>query len=275
MSTRGLTERALYLLSFAGLIGSIVLAATVMPYGWSQTTKPVPPKQAPAKLVSRSPMDRAIRLISEARQNFEKVDDYTCTLVKRELIGERMMPENVILMKVRKEPFSIYMKWQQPKPLVGQEACYVAGKNNGMMRVKGAGLLGAVGFVNLDPNDPRSKQNSRHKISEAGIGNMIERYAESWQSERTQKGTKVRIGEYEFNKTRCVRVETTHPGSKSGDFYCYRSILYLDKESHLPIRSELYDWPKEGGKPDGELMECFSFTDLKFNVGLSDDVFQH
>jgi hypothetical protein len=247
-----------------------LFALTGIPYGWSQATKPVP-----GKLVARSPLDRALRLINEARQNFAQVEDYTCTLVKREMIGERMLPENVILMKVRNEPFSVYMKWQQPKALVGQEACYVAGKNNGMMRVKGAGLLGAVGFVNLDPSDPRSKQNSRHKISEAGIGNMIERFAESWQSDRSQKGTKVRIGEYEFNKVRCVRVETTHPGSKPGDFYCYRSVLYFDKESHLPIRSELYDWPKEGGKPDGDLMECFSFTDLKLNVGLTDDVFEH
>jgi hypothetical protein len=264
--------RACLLLAGLAFVLSVVLIFP--PFGQSQAPKgEASPSQL--KAATRSSLDRALRLIAQAQESFAEVDDYTCVVVKREAVGDQLLPENVIAMKFRKEPFSVHMKWQQPKALAGQEACYVAGKNNGMMRAKGAGLLGAVGFVNLDPKDPRTKKYSRHCITEAGIGCLIERYAERWGKERELNHTKVRIAEYEFNKCKCVRVETLHPGSKPGDFYSFRNIIYFDKETHLPIRSELYDWPKEGGKPDGDLMECFSFTDLKLNVGLEDDDFKY
>lgn len=227
------------------------------------------PGQAPAAL------DRALRLIADARQRYEKLDDYTCTLVKRESVNGQMLPENVIFLEARTRPFSIHLKWQQPKALAGQEACYVSGKHNGMMRVKPPGLLGAMGFVNLPTNDAKAKQYSRHAISDAGIGNMIERYAARWEAERGQNRVRMKLNEFEFNGRKCVRVETTNVNAKPGEVYAYRSMVYFDKEHRLPIRTEAYDWPKEGGKPDGELLEVFNLTDLKLNVGLADAVFAH
>jgi len=222
-----------------------------------------------------APLDRALNLVAQARSSFQQIEDYTCTLVKREVVRGQAQPENVVALKVRNRPFSIHMRWQQPHALQGQEACWVTGRNNGMMRVKGPGLLGAVGFVNLDPKDARATATSRHSITEAGIGNVIERYAERWEAEKKVNRTRVRINEYEFNKRKCIRVESVHPGSKPGDFYSYRNIVYFDKENHLPIRTESYDWPKEGGKADGELLEAFSFVDLRLNVRLDESAFNH
>jgi hypothetical protein len=220
-------------------------------------------------------LQRALKLIAAARESFADVQDYTLTLVKRETVNGQQLPENVIALKIRQEPFSVHMRWLKPKPLEGQEACYVAGKNNGMMRVKPPGLLGAMGFVNLDPKDNRARQMSRHNITEAGLGNLIERYAQRWESERGNTKTKFRIGESDFMGKKCVRVETAHPGSKPGDFYAFRSIVYFDKETHLPARCECFDWPKEGGKPEGEQTEVYNFTELKLNVGLTDDAFSY
>jgi hypothetical protein len=219
--------------------------------------------------------NRAMRLIADAQKAFAEVQDYTFTLVKREQVNGQLMPENVIAVKIRNQPFSIYLRWLKPKAQEAQEACYVAGKNNGMMRVKPAGLLGAMGFVNIDPKDARVRQMSRHSITDAGIGNLIERCAKRWESDRLGGKTKLRIGEFEFDGRKCVRVEAAHPGSKPGDYYAYRIVVFFDKEIHLPVRCEVYDWPKEGGKPEGEQVECFSFTDLKLNVGLTDEAFNH
>ena len=77
-------------------------------------------------------------------------------------------------MSVRNEPFSVDLRWVKPESFTGQEACYVTGRNNGKMRVKSAGLLGAVGFVSIDPTDLRAQKTSRHDITEAGIGNLLE-----------------------------------------------------------------------------------------------------
>ncbi len=247
----------------AALAGAGLLLAGLVPSGTGQSPAPTPAQ------------DRAMRLISEARKAFAQVQDYTFTLVKREQVNGQLLPENVIAVKVRNQPFSIHMKWLKPKPQEGQEACYVAGKNNGLMRVKPAGVLGAMGFVNIDPKDARVRAMSRHSITEAGIGNLIEKCAQRWESDRQTGKTKLRIGEYEFDGRKCVRVEASHPGSKPGDFYAYRIVVFFDKELHLPVRCEVYDWPKEGARPEGEQVECFSFTDLKLNVGLTDDSFNY
>jgi hypothetical protein len=50
-------------------------------------------------------------------------------------------------------------------------------------------------------------------------------------------------------------------------------VLYLDKEAKLPVRAENYDWPRQGGPAAGELMEQVSFTNLRWNLGLTDKEF--
>ena len=39
------------------------------------------------------------------------------------------------------------------------------------------------------------------------------------------------------------------------------------------VRAENYDWPRQGGSPAGELMEQVSFTNLRWNLGLTDKEF--
>src|SRR5207244_10188808 len=129
-----------------------------------------------------------------------------------------------------------------------------------------------AGCVSLDVNDKRVFENSRHNILEAGIGNLLDQTIKLWEVERRVNKTQVKVAEYDFNNRRCIRIETLRPERRQ-EYYCYRSLLYLDKDSKIPIRSECYDWPRQGGPPDGELLESFSFVDLRFNVGLTEREF--
>ncbi len=233
------------------------------------------PASSPSQPPAPSPLDGPMKLMSEAKQAYQNIRDYTCLFVKREQLRGQMMPEHVIDMKVRAQPFSVYLHWRLPKALENQEVCYVAGKNNGQMRVHSSGALGFIGWVSLDPNDPRAMENSRHTITEAGLGNLIEKYIGRYETEKKLNRTQVRMGEFEFNKRRCMRIETIHANSKPGDFYSYRAVIYLDKETKLPIRSEAYDWPRQGGPADGDLLECFSYVQMQFNTGLGDEAFNY
>src|SRR6184192_4291760 len=149
------------------------IALLVLAMGGAQN----PPPAAPSTAAGPGPLDQPLRLIAEARQNYGGVKDYACLFVKRERLRGQVQPENLIDMKVRTQPFSVYLRWLKPSPTAGQEVCYIAGRNNGMMRVHSTGLLGAVGFVSMDPRDPRALETSRHSIQEAGIGNLIDRYS--------------------------------------------------------------------------------------------------
>ncbi len=115
---------------------------------------------------------------------------------------------------------------------------------------------------------------SKHAITGAGIGNMINRVAEDWAIERQLNVTQVRMGEYEYNKRRCERVETIHATNPDNRFHTSRTILYFDKNTGLPIRMECYDWPHRQGDT-GELSEVVSFANLRLNVGVDEAMFKH
>lgn len=264
---------------YSGLVLLLVVLA-----GAGPRAQPVPAAPPPAPPIAQpgaaaapaptapSPMDQPLALIHAADKSYRGVRDYTCLFVKRERVRGQMQPEHLINMSVRTQPFSVHLYWLGPKQFARQEVCYVAGRNNGMMRVRTNGLLGAVGFVSLSPTDPRALESSRHTITEAGIGNLIEQFARGWEGERRLNRTQVQVADYEYNKRLCTRVETIHPDAAGGQLIFYRSVVYFDKQNHLPIRVENYDWPR-AGSPEGELLESYSYANLRLNVGLSDDLF--
>jgi hypothetical protein len=215
----------------------------------------------------KSPVDEPIRLAALAKAAYAKVTDYQCMLIKRETIDGELGANQIVEMKVKAEPFSVYMKWQQPSALAGQEVCYVAGKNDGKMRCRPGGLLGSIGFISLDPNDPRCKKTSKHPITQAGIGNLITMCHDGWVKEKGYGLTKVKVGTYTYAKRKCQRVEMVHATDGEGKFNHHKNVVFFDQETKLPIRVENYSWPaKAGEKPP--LAEVFSYINLRLNVGL-------
>jgi hypothetical protein len=219
-------------------------------------------------------MDYPLRLVADAAASFQGVRDYTCLFIKREQVNGQLLPEHVMQMSVRQQPFSVYLRWLGPKDLAGQEVIYVAGRNANNLRVHATGIRGAVGFISIAPNDPRALAQSRHPITDAGIGHLIESLRRNWTQERVLGRTQVRVADFEYARRKCTRVELTHTNDAVAHrFYAARSVIYFDKETRLPIRAEAYDWPRVGGPPEGDLLEVYSYVDLRFNVGLADEMF--
>jgi hypothetical protein len=246
---------------FAMLMGNFALIQTL--HGQSA------PAGTPAN------MDQAIAILTEARMHFRNVRDYECRLIKRERVNGELLPESLMIMRVRNKPFSVYLRCESPKCDNGLEACYVVGRNLGMMRVHPAGLLGIFGFLSLDPRDPRAFEKNRHSITDAGLDNLLESTARYWDMERRLNKTLVRITDDELGGHVCTRIETLHPDRNAASFYGYRCVLWLDKLTHLPVGAETYDWPRRGGPEGGDLLESYRYLDLRRNIGLGDDAFPH
>jgi hypothetical protein len=228
----------------------------------------------PAAAQTPTPVERAGQLIAEAQASFARVQDYSGTLVRQERIDDRLQPEQFVDVQVRQQPFSVYLRWSSPRHLAGQEAIYVTGKNNNEIRAKGTGILGVVGYVSLRTNDPRVMRNSRHAITDTGIGNMLDVLSRSYELERRMPADQVTatFGQYAFEKRPCTRMEVTHR-VHNAELYCHRCVVYFDVENKLPVRVEVYDWPTRKADPKGELLECYSYTNLRLNVGLTDAAF--
>ncbi len=90
--------------------------------------------------------------------------------------------------------------------------------------------------------------------------------------ERKIDQTRARVGTYDYAKRRCTRVEMIHDNNADGKFKHYRNVVYFDQKTNLPIRVENYDWPRTPGDP-GELIEIFSYVNMRLNVDLADSVF--
>jgi hypothetical protein len=242
---------------------AILLAAMLGSFALAQATS------------NPSSLEQAIALLNEARLQFRHVRDYECRSVKHERVNGTLLPESVMVMKVRTQPFSVYLRCESPETDRGMEVCYVEGRNQGMMRVHPPGIQGVLGFWSVDTHDPRVFAKNRHCITEAGLGNLLESTARYWEMERRINQTLVHICDEELAGRQCTRIETIRPDHTAGAFYGYRCVLWLDKETHLPAGAETYDWPRSGSPEGGELLESYRFLELRCNIGLDDDTFNH
>lgn len=214
-----------------------------------------------------SPLDEPIRLAQQAHEKFRTIQDYTCLFIKRERINGQVLPEEYVYMKARSRPFSVYLKWQ--KPYDGREAIYVEGQYGGKLMVHSTGVEKVVGgTVALNPRGEMAMENSRHDITEAGIGNLVEQLVSRWEAERKLGQTQAEIKDMKVDGRPCVMVKTTHPNDPRHYAY-YRSRVFFDKEHGLPIRFEGYDWPRRGSSPDGDNLEEYTYRELKFNISLT------
>jgi Protein of unknown function (DUF1571) len=220
----------------------------------------------PAVAVAVADLDQAIAWMTEAKRNYTAVKDYTCMLVTQERVNGKLQEQNFMQLKMKTEPLSVYMRWLGPEKNKGQEVVFVLGKNNNKMRVK-TKILGGT-WVSIDPNDKRVTEHSRHTIVETGIGNMIEQSLIQWQKDRVGGKTDVKIAAFKCNDKECHRIELIRLAKAPGE-ECYRSVIYLEKGSKLPIRLENYAWPVANGPAGGELLEMFNYVNLEFNVGLT------
>jgi hypothetical protein len=134
--------------------------------------------------------------------------------------------------------------------------------------------MSIAGWVSLATNDPRVMKNSRHSIMETGIGNMIAIISRTYEIDRQlpENQVKVTFADYAFQQKPCTRMEVTH-SVFNAQLYSHRCVVFFDKETKLPVRVEVFDWPKANGNPNGELLECYSYINLKLNVGLTDASF--
>jgi hypothetical protein len=241
------------------------------PGGVPRIAEAAKPATDPSAVRSADPVTRAKKAIADCQERFRHVHDYTCNFVKRERVDGRLTSPHIMAMKSRTSPKSIYVKFQQPNP--GREAIYVQGRNRDRIVAHDVGITKFLaGTMHLDPHGSMAMEENRHPVTEAGIGALIDTVAKRWAVELTpaesvltfQDGARV-------GNRRCTLIESAH-SQRASHFLFYKVKLYIDQEHGLPIRFEAYDWPQHPGAAP-ELVEEYSYLDLKINVGLRDHDF--
>jgi hypothetical protein len=112
-------------------------------------------------------------------ERYATIDSYIARLRRREQVNGRDKPEELLLFKFRKQPWSVYFKWLGPES-AGREVVYVRGHyGDSIHTLLAAGdmpLVPAGRRMALSPDNIFVRSASRHAIAEAGIGYLIEQF---------------------------------------------------------------------------------------------------
>jgi len=243
------------------------------PYRVAERATPIQPAKSPDFGVAKPgehPLMPALRWAYDGVNKIEKINDYSATLVKREEIKGELREHEFMFVKVRHNPFSVYMRFLGPAELKGQEVIYVEGLNDGKMWAHGTGLKKKMfGTVSLKPDGLVAMQNQRYPLTELGILNLVRRLVEVAEHDATKGECEVKFYKGAKIEDRvCTCIQVIHPVPRR-DFLFHKARIFVDDELNMPIRYESYSWPKKAGQKPG-LMEEYTYMNLKLNNGFTD-----
>jgi hypothetical protein len=231
------------------------------------TLTTAPPAEAP-----KSGVDALAAMLGDSRTALGKWRDYSCTFTRQEQRGAVLSGEEVAELKVRASPLGVYARFARPDNLAGAEVAFTAARHNAFkMRYRASG---AKTFQTLDTDDTKFMADNRHPLAEWTMSAALDRVSAAVSRERgLNNRVEVYTGEYQFAGRNVTRYEVLTPLPHAFR-YAHRMLVYVDKETKLPVRFEAFDQPKSGGTV-GELFEAYSYSDLKMNVGLGESAFDY
>ncbi len=165
--------------------------------------EPTPPAQpAPAETPPADPAARIRHLHRQAAEKYAAVESYTARLRRRENVGGKDKPEEVLLFKFRKQPWSAYFKWIGEESN-GREAVYVKGRYENKIHTRL--VPGDMPALLMPPNrrlalavdSPMVVSASRRSIADAGVGTLVERFgalADAAEKGDSRRGTVSYLG---------------------------------------------------------------------------------
>ena len=232
-------------------------------------TLPVPQRNAGTGAGAQHPLEPAVQLARRASLRMKDVRDYTAVLVKRERIDGELTTHESLFLKVRHEPFSVYIYCLGPTKPKGQEAIYVAGMNNNQVQAHSTGLKKWAGTFSLEPNSARMMEGNLYPLTNIGIQNMTERLLNRETDEMAFGECEVKFYEgAKIDSRLCTCVEIVPPVPRK-NFKFHRTRVFYDNEWQIPVRTENCGWPTEAGT-EPPVMEEYTYQKLQLNRGLTD-----
>jgi hypothetical protein len=203
--------------------------------------------------------------LREAEAVYNRVTNYTGVLHKQQRIAGKLLPEETILLKCRKKPFSLYMTWIRA-PHKGSELLYVAGWNEDRIRAHRGGILRYI-TRNLNPRDPFLMKKNLRPVTSTGIGYLLKTVATSIRKA-------INDGELTFSERGEERLygrntqilDVVFPKERAKDYDGYRYVINQDVESKILVRIRIYDG-------NDQLVENYGYENLELNAPLADSDF--
>jgi len=200
--------------------------------------------------------------LAGAEAGYARVESYTAIFHKQQRVAGELLAEETILLKCRKKPFSLYMKWLT-KPFKGSELLYVAGWNEDRIRAHRGGILRFI-TRNIDPSDPGLLAGNLRPVTSTGIGYLLQTVALNMRKA-------IEAGELTFSERGEENVygrntqilEVVLPRDKAKDYDGALFVINQDVASKILLRIRVYD-------RDEQLVENYGYENVDLDAPLSD-----
>ncbi len=219
-----------------------------------------------------------VLLLEKGSAELAKIPDYTATFFKRESIDDELGDGQVIKLKVRHQPFSVYMKWLVGDK--GQEVLYVDGENDGKMVVHAGGWKQRLPALKLDPEGSLALSAARYPVTKSGILKLSLQLLADRRND-LERPSQVRcrmICDQKFDERDCYCFIIDFDSPQVSELY-RKSIVHIDCEWSLPVSVVNYAWPDSEEEiaaaelDEQTLIEHYSFSDVQFHSRLADTDF--
>ncbi len=224
---------------------------------------------------SETPPHTARQLLQQATVRCGSLDSYIVRLTRREHLKDKPQPEEILLFKFRRNPFSVHFKWLGDTAK-GREVVYVKGQFDSKIHTKVAAgdsmLLPAGARLALSPDNPLVRSASRHPITNAGINHCVESLTALLDAQERgdrRLGTLTAIAPQrraEYPKLVETLERIIPPGAEPELPRGGRRLMCFDPDWQLPMLVVTYD-------DKGREVEYYRYDLMETPVGLDDDDF--
>ncbi len=236
-----------------------------------------PPAAPPAQDTppAQTPPHTVRQLLQQAAERCAGLDSYIVRLTRREHLKGKANPEEILMFKFRKKPFSVHLKWLG-ETAKGREVVYVKGQYGNKIHTRlaagDAPLMPAGTRLSVAPDSMLARSASRHPITDAGICHCIETLTALLDAQERgdrQRGTLTAIAPQrrpEYPGPVETLEWTLPPGVEPNLPRGGRRLLCFDPDWHLPMLVVTYD-------DKGQEVEYYRYDRLQTPVNLDDDDF--
>jgi hypothetical protein len=223
-------------------------------------------------------------LLERGIEKFRQIPSYKFTLTRRERVGGDLLPPQVMDVKLRHSPFSLYMKWIEGEGpgVKGRQLLFVEGANENKLVILPGGLLGRVsGAVTLSLDDPMVTAEARHPANECGLLHLAETllHHHRLDLEAGCQGVHCELHDHQVcNDRPCYLFVGTYESQERSPTY-RKVAIYIDKELSMPIAIQNYTWADNVAPEELDavtLVEAYSYSDIVADTrqaGLTEDDF--
>ena len=211
----------------------------------------------------------ALRVAKKSMQTIDsRVRDYNAVMMKQERIDCQLAPKEVAFVKVRHQPFGVYMYFLGKNK--GRECIYNSKPDGtkGDLVARDCGFRGKLGKFTLDPEGALAMKGQKYPIMQLGLRELTKELITVASNDVKFGECNVTSGQGTMEKRAITWLKVVHPTPRP-NFRFNIAEVFIDNELQIPVRYNAYTWPENPGDPP-QLEESYTYVNLKINNGYTD-----